>query len=59
MTFPDPTASLSSRREACCRHGTASGNAGRTAPTGSGGPAPSTRPETAVPPPTMTKHDIP
>ena len=59
MTFPDPTASLSTRQEACCRRYTASGNAGRTAPTGSEGPAPSTRPETAVPPPTMTKHDIP
>ena len=59
MTFPDPTLFLSTRQEACCRRYTASGNAATTAPTGCRGPAPSTRPETAVPPPTMTKHDIP
>ena len=59
MPFPDPTASLPSLREAFCRRYIASGNAGRIASTGWRGPPPSTRPETAVPPPTMTKHDIP
>ncbi len=51
MTFPDPTVALTTRREAFCRHYTAS--------TGSRGPASSTRPETRSSPPTMTKHDIP